>query len=238
MSQSPVGPEFKQVLLFAIDQILPGSTLNDFSQLDPHQDFLRDVMRYDDAQVRSFRTQTETFLRDTFGLDFTNVAADAHNIKTIPGAMLAPFRVNTVARYWVVLHSSVDALSANNAVRDGGFFAVITGSGVTYRGTFGGEAGKSANPGELLPFGLYNIVSLDEKTGQPAGESDPIVIHYRAVGPVQKAPNGDSVLHCGLEHAGWGNGEMRGVQVIAPADSSHLRVIKRSVLTFPGSLTS
>ena len=232
------GSEFKQILLFAVDQILPGSTPNDFTQLDPHQDFLREVMRYDDAQVRAFRTQTETFFRDTLGLDFTNAAADANNIKAIPGAMLAPFRFNPLARYRVALHSNVDRLSENNAVRDGGFFVQITGTGVTYHGTFGGETGKSAGPGELLPFGFYNIVNLDTKTGQPEEEADPIVIQYRALSPVQKAPGGDLVLHCGLEHGAWGDGEMRGVQVIAPADSSHLRVVKRSVLTFPRSLAS
>jgi hypothetical protein len=229
-------PQFKHALTYALDQIIPGTGPGDFSQLDANQTFLREVMCFDDAKIKAFRDSTEAFFRDTFGLDFTGVPADKNNIKNIPGVSMMPFRFTPAAEMSVLFHSNVGHLSERNRVRDGGYFAMIMGPGVSYRGTYGGAAGKPASPGEFVVAGFYNIVNLKKHSDDPDPSSSPIIINYQALGPVRTTADGDMVLHCGLQHPAWGEGVGRGVQVIAPSDSSHLKVMQRSVLTFPPSL--
>jgi hypothetical protein len=235
MTQSASPPRFNQTLVSIIDQAIPGTGGSDFSQTDSGQLFLREVMQFDDSRMQSFRQEAEAFYRDTYGFDFTGISVDSDNIKRLPGAMLAPFCVNPEADYTVILHSNIGELSPANRVRDGGFFVSITGPGVVYHGTYGGPAGKPASPGEIMPFGFYNIVSLQERTGAPDTKRA-IIINYHALSPVQRTADGDMVLHCGLQHSIWGAGAMRGVQVIARADATHIRITKRNVLTFPGML--
>jgi len=236
MTQSSVTPQFKHALAYALDQILPGTGPGDFSQLDAGETFLREVMCFTDAQIQTFRDTTEAFFRDTFGLDFTHERADENNIKNIPGVSMMPFRFSKDAQMFALFHSNVGELSSHKRVRDGGFFAMITGPGVSYRGTYGGATGKPASPGEFVVSGFYNVVNLHKHSGQPDESSQPLIIAYQALAPVRTTADGDMVLHCGLQHQAWGAGVGRGVQVIVPADPKHLRVMQRSVLTFPASL--
>jgi hypothetical protein len=197
MAQPARAAQFKQTLVSFIDQVIPGTGGNDFSQIDSGQ------------------------------------APD--NTKVLGGALLVPFRVNPAANYSVMFHRNIGELSAANQVRDGGFAVQIMGPGVVYHGTFGGPEGKTASPGEILPYGFYNIVSLKDRSGRP-DSMQPIVITYHAVSPVQRTPDGNMVLHCGLRHAVWGEGAMHGVQAIGRSDANHIRIMKRNVLTFPGTL--
>ena len=231
-----ITPQFQNSLVFALDQVIAGTGAADFSQPDPGQSFLRDVMNFVDSQVQGFRRDAESFFRDTYGLDFTGVTADQNNMKSIPGVQLIPFRFSPAAHMFALFHRNTGELTNNNQVRDGGFFAMITGPGVSYGGTYGGSAGKPASPGEFAVFGYYNIVNLDPDSGEPDDTCDPIIINYRALSPVRTTADGDMVLHCGLKHPVWGDGVGRGVQSIMPSDSEHLRVMQRSVLTFPPSL--
>jgi len=225
--------DFQHALAYALDQIIPGTGPGDFSQMDANYSFLREIMRFNDAKIQDFRTSTEAFFRDTFGLDFTGVKADQNNIKNITGVTMMPFRFTPDSNMFVLFYENVGNLSARNRVRDGGFLAMVIGPGVTYRGTYGGATGKPASPGEFVVAGFYNIVNLRDDSDEPDNSSQPIVIKYQAVGPVRTTADGDMVLHCGLQHPKWGEGVGRGVQTIAPSDSSHLRVMQRSVLTFP-----
>lgn len=229
----PSQPQFNHALTYALDQVIPGTGPGDFSQLDAKQTFLRDIMGFNDAKIKAFRDATEAYFRDTFGFDFTQVTADQNNIKNIPGVSMMPFRFTPQADMTVIFHSNVGHLSDHNRVRDGGYFAMIMGPGISYRGTYGGAAGKPASPGEFVVAGFYNIASLRRNSDDPDTSIPPIIINYRALGPVRTTADGDMVLHCGLQHSSWGEGVGRGVQTIAPSDSSHLRVMQRSVLTFP-----
>jgi hypothetical protein len=236
MASPTTKTQFQHSLVYALDQIIPGTGPADFSQPDPGLTFLRETMEFDDQQIQKFRADAEAFFLNTYGLDFTKVAADKNNMKGIPGVQLIPFRFTPAAEMSAIFHHDVDDLSRENRVRDGGFFAMITGPGVTYHGTYGGAAGKPAAPGEFVVIGFYNIVNLNPATGKPDDTCDPIIISYRAVGPVRTTADGDMVLHCGLTHSEWGEGVGRGVQTIMPSDPKHLRVMQRSVLTFPPSL--
>jgi hypothetical protein len=228
--------QFEHSLVYALDQIIPGTAPADFSQADPEMTFLRGTMKFNDSQIQQFRTEAENYLRDAYGLDFTKIAADQNNMKGIPGVQLIPFRFTAAAEMSAIFHDNTGDLSDPNRVRDGGFLAMITGPGVTYRGTYGGASGKPASPGEFVVMGYYNIVSLDPDTGDPDDSCDPVIINYRALAPIRTTADGDMVLHCGLTHPDWGDGVGRGVQTIMPSDAQHLRVMQRSVLTFPPSL--
>jgi len=231
-------PRFEHSLVFVEDEILPGQGGGDLSKLDSNQTYLREVMHFNDSQVHDFSVSAEAFFRDTYGLDFTGVSPDANNIKSISGAVLLPFRFSKEARYFALFHDNTGHLPENNLVRDGGTLVLITAPGVVYRGMFGGASGSPASPGELMPFGFYNLIGIPSDSGQSEEPSDPIIIPYHALSPVRITADGDAVIHCGLQHEPWGAGVGRGILSIHPSDSIHMHVIQRNVLTFPASLVA
>lgn len=231
-------PSFEHSFVFVEDEILLGQGGGDLSKLDPGQSYLREIMHFNDSQVHDFNASAEVFFRDTYGLDFTGVSADANNTKSISGAVLLPFRFSKDARYFALFHDNIDPLPDNNLVRDGGTLVIIMAPGVVYRGTFGGASGLPASPGELMPFGFYNVIGLPSDSGKSKEPFDPIIIPYHALSPVRNTADGDAVIHCGLQHKSWGAGVGRGVLSIHPADSTHMHVVQRNVLTFPASLVT
>jgi len=227
--------QFRHQIVHTIDQLLPGTGINDFTQVDPKQAYLRDVMHFNDAQIQNFRAKAEAFYCAQFGLDFTQVTADSQNVKNISGATLVPFRINPQVRFAAQVLTQEPGFPADGIIRDGGFFIVITGPGVTYHGVYGGAEGKPAAPGELIVLGFYNIAPLG-KNGEVDENGDPLIIDYHAMSPLQRTADNDIVLHCQVQHPEWGIGVGRGIQLVSPVDSTQLRVMQRSIVTFPAGV--
>lgn len=216
---------FDLSLTYAIDQNLPSFDPFDMLNPDPTHSFLRDVVGMADVEIAQMAADAETFYLKRYGLDFTNVAADANGIKTINGAIMFPYRFGSHIDYRVI--------SANNAklqhspkIKDGGFMVMTTGP-ITYYGTFGGASGKEGFPGEMVPYALYKI---DDLIGPNA---KPLVIYARAAGPMRMNVDGDISINCEVIHPTLGKGNAEGVFKILPNADGSVRMSARNVLTFP-----
>lgn len=200
---------------------------NDTSAMPDGDTFVREIMERSDEEVAAEFGRAESFFRDRFGLDFTNVES-VDGIKSIDGAMLDTrgFMVDPRRDYRAYIISGEDVPAEGWVVRDGGWMVGIPEGGATLHGEWGGEEGIDVPGGSFLVFGDYNI-----DTG-----NEPIVIHYESGSPIlPMGVDGIMAFSCDLFHEEWGAGRANGT-VLAPeqlADGT-IKESTRNVLTFPG----
>lgn len=216
---------FDFTLTYAIEQELPFFDPFDMLNPDPTYSFLRDVVEMSEDEIQQMAIDAEDFYLERFGLDFTNVEADANGIKWIDGAIMFPYRFGSHIDYRVISSGNAN-LKRNPKINDGGFMVMTTDS-VMYHGTFGGEEGKQGFAGEMLPFALYQINDLIGPNAKP------LVIYARSAGPMRTNVDGDISINCEVIHPTLGKGNAEGVFKVIPKADGSVQMSARNVLTFP-----
>jgi hypothetical protein len=111
-------------------------------------------------------------------------------------------------------------VQSNSSNIDLGFLLTIGGSGLTLKGTYGGDQGKFGGPGSLLGFGMYSVENLN-MPGVPGNGENAEIFHfsecpltYDINGFVDNQPHSISFyVNCDLQSSLFGRGHSTGQYV-------------------------
>jgi len=229
---------FDHLMVLVADTTLAAADFSVLSSPDPNLSYLKEVLHSSPAEAQKFLADGEAFFRSRFGLDFSAITADEKGMKTLPKVgLLMPFRVMPEINYRVIYANGVGQSKECPAVQDGGLMVVITDPGFRYHGSYAGQDGIPATPGDMIVYGSYALEGLGD--GTSAG---PLVIHYEAAAPMRSTVDGDAPINCSLVHPVWGPGMGRGLYSMftTPVTDEHgqtrvhAHISIRNVLTFPG----
>ena len=190
--------------------------------------FFRDIMLFSEKKIERVTQDAIEFFNTKFGLDFSQSPPNDLGQRTFANAVLQPFVLSPKVRYTVNVNSWLLFGRTRNFCfenRDGGFGVSFTGKQMLH-GTYGGEDGIPANPGEQVVYGFYNI---------PVFPKRPIIIQYQSNTPFRFEPiDGFGVINCELHHRTLGAGAAQGVFRVTPTEEPgmfHFSI--RNTFTFP-----
>lgn len=225
--------DFDQVIVFTADGTLTSPDPFSLMVPDPDAIGLREVLNWNDEQVLEFQSNAEILFRDKFGIDFTDIPANSDGVKEIPGvAMFLNVRFSPEAGYRAIY---MGKKGVDRPVDTMGYIAIITGMNVKYHGEFGGEEGSPAFPGEILAFGVYNIMdNEDEKDDDDEDENDGDIVFFQQSTPGRYSPEGLIGIFCDISSPEWGDGKGEGSTAVTLLPDGRAHVFIRNILAFPG----
>ncbi len=209
------------------DVVVPGESLPPIP--DPEHSFFRKIMRFNDDEIDAVTNDAIEFMKTKFGLDFLQSTPDAEQRYTLGNAVFQPYFLSLDIPYTINLNSWLLTGRFQNFCfenRDGGFTVQFTEQQMLH-GTYGGEDGILANPGDVLLYGFYNIA---------VPQRDPIIIRYQSGTPFRVEPiDGFGPINCELHHSFLGEGVAQGTyRAVQIGESNKFHLSIRNVLTFPG----
>jgi hypothetical protein len=222
--------DFSQIIVYTAEGTLPTPEPFSFMLPDPKAERLRESLSWDDSDVEQFRSESEVFFQDRFGIDFSMVPSNSDGIKIIPGVgMLALINFTPEAGYRAVL---MDGKRVNRPVDMMAYVVIITGSDVVYHGEYGGVEGIPAYMGEVIASGVYHIRKSHENPYAPQPQGD--VIFFKQYAAARGTPDALFGVFCDLFHSEWGVGSAEGTTGLTILPDGGAKIFVRLVLTFPG----
>ena len=210
----------------AITMISDGTIDDVFTAQLPPQDFWRDVLGWDDADIEQNRLDALNFFEERFGLDGMALMQSQQ-------AIFYPFLVNPGGDYRATTVSG-EAVDGSGWVNwDTGWQLTITDpNGVVIPS--GPFAGVTMPAGSFVVFGSYYI----EPTGIPRRcgrryNPEPIYIEYQSGCPIIPDMAGIITFICELRHPEWGPGQAAGTSIAKFGADGSLTFSTRNYLTFP-----
>ena len=206
------------------DVVLPEETLA--APPDTDFTFFRDIMLFSDEEIEKVTQDAINFFYTMYGLDFSQLSAEG--VRTFENATLLPYVMSPDVRYTITVNSWLLSGRSRNTCfenRDGGLGVQFTGEQILH-GTYGGEAGILAHPGDSVVYGFYNI---------PVCPQQPIVIQYQSNTPFRLEPfDNFGIINCGLYHRVLGAGSAQGVfRAVPTGDPGMVHLTIRNTFTFP-----
>ena len=210
-----------------VDHVLPESEPFFFQTAD---NFFRNVMKFNDKEIKQVTSDAHNFFKTMYGIDFTNAPViDKNGTRFLEelNVTLFEYELNPALRYSITFNEwTVNGLRRSYCIdnRDGGFL-MIFGSDAVLHGTYGGEAGLPIRANERLLYGFYNI---------PICKQSPLIIQYQSGSPVRiDTVDGFANINCDLFNRELGPGLAQGVFRVTPLGDGNIRYNIRNLFTFP-----
>ena len=209
-----------------VDIVLPDSEPFFFTNAT---NFFRNVMKFNDREIKRVTEDALDFFITTFGVDFTNAQPNESGTRFSEelNATLFEYELNPALRYsitfneWTVTGARRSYCLDN---RDGGFI-IIFGSDAILHGTYGGEEGILIKANERILYGFYNI---------PICKQSPLIIQYQSASPVRiDTFDGFATINCDLSNKELGPGIAQGLFRVTPLGDGNTRYNIRNLFTFP-----
>ena len=197
-----------------------------YIELDPRMTFYKEVLGFTDGQIQHFTDDAIEFFNETYGLDFS-APPDENNERFFENARMRPSFFRESVNYRVVSSNWIlngNTRSICNEVRTGSLGVTFLGDQLL-RGTYGGEDGIAAGPGDVVTYGHFIMFSCAQS---------PVVIQYQSATPIRQEPiDGLRAVNFETYNNVLGHGKALGYdrETILPDGRFHRDI--RLVFTFP-----
>lgn len=171
---------------------------------DPNFTYYRESLRFTDEEIERDTENAIQHINTQFGLNFSNIEPNERGERVLGNATFRPvrmpFNLTAVHNRWLV-HGSTRTRCFN--IGAGGFEVYFTAS-TTLHGVYGGEEGRTIEPGDALVHG--NLIIYD------ACNQQPIIIRSQTDVPGRLlAAEGWFVEHLRLYHPWLGTGRLHSI---------------------------
>ena len=196
---------------------------------DPELKFFKDVIKFRDSDIQHVTYDAITFFNDSFGLDFSNSIPNDQNEYFIENAKMSPFTVKPETPQLITINSWIRTGSTRSNcynLRDG-VFTVSFSDNVTLHGSYGGPAGKPADPTTYIFYGFYHIDVCHQS---------PVIIQFQSATPFRFEPiDGIEVFSYDLYNRVLGRGRAQGSAIRKPDPNNpgYEYFSVRNAFTFP-----
>ena len=183
-SQTCPSDHFPAVFASTIQQTLDNPVVFEF---DPELNFFKNVLKLRDEELPHVFDEALHFFNYTFGLNFFDSPLNSEGRHVVGNATLGPFIIPDNVEHYVTVNNWIsNGNTRSTCYRNyaGGIRVTFTGDQMLY-GSYGGDKGKPARPGEVLIFGFYHI---------DVCKQSPLIIHYRSNTPVRTEPIDHSIV--------------------------------------------
>lgn len=155
---------------------------------NPNFDILRDILSWDEEDIEMFWEDTIAHMLHTYGVDFTNVETDpATGTKTTPDGAFTLMVTQPPFPDFVITGTSMHGdLSDCPMEYRGEFITMLHWGGGTYHGTYGGEEGKTAQPGDANVYGIHAWDLDQDGVFDPVLYTNNVPIRGNAFGGLEK----------------------------------------------------
>ena len=214
---------FQAVMTLVTNTTFPASA----PFLDSDLVFYRKVLRFTEEEIDRDREAAMQFIRDTFGLDFTNIEPNTQGQRTLGNATfephMLPFNFTYVHNNWLV---NGRTRTRCFPVGGGGFRVRFTGT-MMLHGEYGGEEGKLALANDRLSHQHDHFYEVCKQQG--------ITFLVETLAPfrtLEAVPGGFNVYNYRVRNRVLGEGTVWGVGRGTVVNPTTLRFENRLVYTF------
>ena len=228
-SNCPTPQWFVAEFVAIMDEVISPSA--PISILDSSLSYFRDVMRFTEEEIAQVEEDAMQFYNTRFGLDFSQSEPDEWGQRFYQNATLLPARVPPEIYYVVTFNRWIVSGNTKSMCFDFrvGSYRVNFNHQQILHGTYGGEEGIPAVPGDCLAYGFYNI---------PVCPQEPLVFQFSSISPFRVDPyDGFVLINVDVVHRVWGHGLAQGVTRLTPTEDGRVRVLTRNLITFPAHPT-
>ena len=192
--------------------------------------FLRDFLKFSEAEIEQATEDAVNFFSSRFGVDFSEAQPNEHGQRFLPeiGATFHVFAANPLLSSIVtfnrwIINGNERTLCFEN--RDGGFFVSFNSTQALF-GAYGGETGLPITSGETLFYGYYHIAVCPQS---------PIIIQFQSATPARvDTVDGFGVINCDLFNRELGSGTAQGLYRATSVGENRFHYTYRNLYTFPG----